>query len=150
MKHFWRSLVMAFKQDHQKSWSKITNNHEKCFIWGLIMTNHGSQRHILDLVWNLSALDVRYIPECGILILLGPWSWGARLDSIPPSYRNMNNIAPPMGDLLRIDRGVRSQSHKVKCFIRGGLSKSKLSPPSSFMHISNKCACHECAWGRQG
>ncbi len=29
----------------------------------------GQQRQILDLIWNLPALDVRHVPECGILIL---------------------------------------------------------------------------------
>ena len=27
------------------------------------------ERPILDLVWNLPALDVKHVPQCGILIL---------------------------------------------------------------------------------
>ena len=30
------------------------------------------ERQILDLIWNLPTLDVRHVPECGILILKVP------------------------------------------------------------------------------
>ncbi len=59
----------------------------KDFLWKIFLQptrRAPKERPILDLIWNLPTLNVGYVPERGILILLGggniAWGpWAARV-----------------------------------------------------------------------